>query len=233
MMRMRIYIESLNAEYREKLRARKLTRETIDSLASTVSRKYQQKKQAFKKVTVFMIAATILMILMTLLSLNALGGSMKAITFSFAVVAVMEILILAAVYYGVVTRVPRQFAQCLRKGYPELEMEYGYEQIIGGSLADKKNPQRFDFSLEIEDVFHLKNSEDLVVVGFAHGLIARGNSVFILNKDASSQKRTGAVVSAIEKGNGESARQAADCKVALKIQKGAELALTPGMHLYR
>lgn len=229
----RIYIESLNAEYREKLRARKLTRETIDSLASSVSRKYQQKKQAFKRVTFFMITATILMVLMTLLSPNAQGGSMKAIAFSLAAVLVMEILVLATVYCGVVTRVPRQFVQCLRKGYPELEMEYGYEQILDGSFADQKKPQQFDFSLKIEDVFRLKNSEDVVVVGFAHGMIARGNSVFILNEAASSQKRTGAVVTAIEKGNGEPAMQAADCRVALKIQKGAELALTPGMHLYR
>lgn len=229
----RIHIESLNAEYREKLCSRKLTRETIDSLASTVSRKYLQKKQAFKSVTFFMITATILMVLMMLLSPNAQGGSMKAIAFSLAAVLVMEILILAAVYYGVVTRVPRQFAQCLRKGYPELEMEYGYEQIIDGSFADQKKPQQFDFFLKIEDVFRLKNSKDVVVVGFAHGLIARGNSFFILNKDASSPKRAGAVVTAIEKGNEEPAMQAADCKVALKIQKGAELALAPGMHLYR
>lgn len=229
----RIYIESLNAEYREKLCARKLTRETIDSLASSVSRKYQQKKQAFKRVMVFMMAATVLMAFMMLLSPNAGGGSMKAIVFSLAAVLVMEILILAAVYHGVVTKVPRQFAQCLRKGYPELEMEYGYKQIIGGSLADKKNPQQFDFSLKIEDVFRLKNSEDVVVVGFAHGLIARGNSVFILNKDASSPKRAGAVVAAIEKGNWEPAMQAADCNVALRIQKGAEFILTPGMYIYR
>lgn len=229
----RIYIESLNAEYREKLCTRKLTRETIDSLASSVSWKYQQKKQAFKRVTFFMITATILMVLMMLLSPNAQGGSMKAIAFSFAVVLVMEILILAAVYYGIVTRVPRQFVRCLRKGYPELEMEYGYEQIIAGRFADKKNTQQFDFSLKIEDVFRLKNSEDIVVVSFAHGLIARGNSVFIMDKDALSPKRIGAVVAAIEKGNGEPAMQAADCKVALRIQKGTELALTPGMCLYR
>ena len=229
----RIYIESLEEEYRKKLCERKLTRETIDSLAGSISKKYLLQRRALKRVAVLLAVVTILMAAMSFFSPAARSGNMGAIVFSFAFVIVLEILILAGTYYVIVTRVPRQFSQCLQKGYPELMMEYGYEQILSGSLAERQGTRQLPLSLRIEDTFKLKNSEDIVVVGFVHGLIERGNPVMIVDRNDPSKEPAVAVVRAIEKADRKAVAQAADCNVALRIQKGAQLGLVPGMYLYR
>lgn len=227
-----IRLENLPEEYRKKLCARELTRETIASLAASVSDQYLLRKRTFKKVAVMLPALTLLMAVLTFFAPAAERGSINVILGSFGFTLLVEIVILAAVYFLTVTRVPRQFAKCLQKGYPELEIVYGYAQLTDGSLSNQSRPRQLPFSLQIEQVFALNNSEDVVVVGFVHGLIERGNSVLILDKNDPSGKRTAAIVSAVEKAD-RAVVQAADCNAALKIQKGAQLGLTPGMYLYR
>ena len=231
-----IHVENLSAEYRRKLCAGELTRETIERLASSISRQYLQRKRVFHWLVFLLPAMTVLMTALSAFAPAAQKGSMTVLWGATAFTVAAEFLILAVVYRLAVTRVPGQFARCLKKGYPELEMEYGYEQLTNGSLAGtiKKGPS---FSLLIEDTFRLKDSEDLIVAGFAHGLIEQGNSAFVdAGNDAENdagQKPLCVIVAALEKAGGKSARQAADCRVALRIQKGAALGLAPGMRLYR
>jgi hypothetical protein len=226
----RIYLENLPEEYRRKLCARQLTRETIDALACSVSEKCQLRRRGFRRAAILCTGAAVLVAVLTALS-PAAGGA-AALLWSFAAMVLMEALILAALYFLAVTRVPRQFVRCLKEGYPELEMVYAYEQLVDGTLAKKKRSQQLPFSLRIEDVFRLNGSGDIVVAGFAHGLIERGNSVWIIDRDDPARERVCAIVTAIEK-NGKGAAQAADCAAALRIRKGAELGLAPGMELYR
>lgn len=228
-----IRLESLPKEYREKLRARELTRETIDSLAGSISKKYQAQKRAFTTVAIILPAATILMAVLSLFAPAANAQTMPVVFGAVAFTVVAEIGILAVVYYGALVRVPRQFAASLKEGYPELTSVYGYEQLLNGSLAGKKASRQLPFSLEVEDTFNLKDSEDVVAVGFAHGLIERGNSVFIIDKNDPSHERACGIVSGIEKTGSEPVSQAADCKVGLRIQKGARLGVVPGVYLYR
>jgi len=228
----RIYIENLPAEYRRKLSAGELTRETVDSLARSVSKTYQLRRQGFKRAVIICAAIMVLMAVLMLFSPNAQHDSSKVMLYSLTFTGLMVFLILAASYFAAVTRLPRQFDRCLKKGYPELEILYGYEQLISGRLPDNNGTQT-SFSMEIEDTFRLQGSGDIVAAGFAHGLIERGNSVCIMDKNDPAKKQVYAIVTAIETGNQQPAAQAADCRAALRIQRGAALGLTAGMYLYR
>ena len=230
-----IYMENLPAEYQKKLCARALTRETIEGLAGSVSTKYMARRRIFRKLAVILPAMTVLMALLSLYAPAVRTGNVntKVLLGSYGFTVLVEILILVYVYFLSVVRVPRQFAKCLKKGYPELESLYGYEQLTNGSLIDNQAAQWPSFSLQIEDVFKLKNSEDCVAVGFAHGLIERGNYVRVLDTEQAAQPRGAALVSGIEIANGKAAEQAADCKAALRVRGGAGLGLAPGMYLRR
>ena len=131
----RIPIDNLPGEYREKLRNRGLTRETIAALAVSVSKTYLLRKRAFKKVAILLPVITIFMMALSFFAPATKRGSTAAIGWATVVTLLVEVFIMAVVYCLIVNRVPRQFAGCLKKGYPELEMEYGYEQITNGSLA--------------------------------------------------------------------------------------------------
>lgn len=230
---MRIYVENLEKEYQKKLCAHALSRETIDSLAASISDTFLLRKRVFKKLLILLPAGTLLIGALSLFAPAAQESDIAVLEGSFVFTVLVELLIMAFVYAFYVTRVPRQFARCLKKGYPELEMEYGYEQIVNGSLASNGGRKHPSFSLQIEDVFPLRDSGDIVVAGFAHGLIAKGNSVYIGDKTDASQKRAWALVTALEKTGRQAVAQAADCRVALRLQKGAQLGLKPGMCLYR
>lgn len=234
-MKVMVHIENLPQEYREKLCARKLTRATIDSLARSVSARYFQRKQALKRAILICTAVTVLLMLLTVFAPAAVQGniSVGAILFSFAAVMVIEAAALTLAYYVAVTRVPRQFDRCLQKGYPDLVMIYGYEMLTDGSLKEKKANGQTAFSLQIQGIFNLPDRDDVVVTGFTHGLIVRGNSVYIIDKADPAKGRQVALVTEIEKGPGKKVLQAADCKTALRIKDGKKLILEQGMYLYR
>lgn len=145
-MAVKIQVESLSKEYQEKLRGRTLTKGTIDRLATEISRKYLLQRKAFRRTAVFYAVIVVLLGLMTLLSPSAPEGSAKAILISLGFVAAVGIILFAVIYYAVVTRVPRQFAKCLKEGYPELEMLYGYDMIVSGSAAAGRPSQQMPFS---------------------------------------------------------------------------------------
>ena len=150
------------------------------------------------------------------------------------IVILMEVLILVLAYVAV-CRVPRQFSKCLKAGYPELVIKYGYEQIVSGSLAEPKPSRQLPFSMGIEDIFRLQDSDDIVVVGFVHGLIRKGNAVHIIDKNDPSKGHAVTVVSAIELTNKKKVLEAADCMAALRLKDGTKINmnLVPGMYLYR
>lgn len=232
-MAAKLHIESLSKEYRKKLCSRQLTRATIDSLAGQISRKYQELKRGFRLAAILCTAITLLLPVLTLFSPNAASADPAALLFAFFVSAVIEVLVLIFAYFAVLTRVPRQFDRCLRQGYPELSMLYGYEMLVNGSLTEKKPSQQLPFSLCIEEIFPLKDSQDLVVAGYGHGLITKGYSVYIMDKDDPSRHGTAALVTRIEKAPQKPAALAADCTMALQIKNGKQLGLKPGMYLYR
>ena len=229
-----IYIESLSKEYQRKLRERKLELQTIESLAASISKKHLQKKRALKKAALLCAIITILLAVMTVLAPTASAGSRAAMIFAFLIVILMEVLILVLAYVAV-CRVPRQFSKCLKAGYPELVIKYGYEQIVNGSLAEPKPSRQLPFSMGIEDIFRLQDSDDIVVVGFVHGLIRKGNAVHIIDKNDPSKGHAVTVVSAIELTNKKKVLEAADCIAALRLKDGTKINmnLVPGMYLYR
>jgi len=137
-----IYVENLSSEIRKNLCSGELTRETIEGLACSISEQYRQRERIFRKLVILLPAMTILMAVLTFFSPAAQKSNPKALVISYAFTIVVEMLILVIVRGLAVTRIPRQFARCLKKGYPELEPEFGYEQITNGSLADRKGSRQ-------------------------------------------------------------------------------------------
>lgn len=232
-MAVKIQVESLLKEYRKKLCERTLTKGTVERLAKEVSEKYLLQRKAFRRTVLLYAVIVILLAAMTFLSPAAVKGSVTAVIVSLGFLAALGIMIFSAVYFAVVTRIPRQFARCLKKGYPELEMLYGYEMIISGKAAVERKTQQMPFSMQIEDVFRLQDSDNIIVTGFANGMIAKGNSVFMIDKNDPHRRKAAAIVNRIETDGGKPAAQALDCYAALEIIDGGKYDLRAGMYLYR
>ena len=191
------------------------------------------QRKAFRRTVLLYAVIVILLAAMTFLSPAAVKGSVTAVIVSLGFLAALGIMIFSAVYFAVVTRIPRQFARCLKKGYPELEMLYGYEMIISGKAAVERKTQQMPFSMQIEDVFRLQDSDNIIVTGFANGMIAKGNSVFMIDKNDPHRRKAAAIVNRIETDGGKPAAQALDCYAALEIIDGGKYDLRAGMYLYR
>ena len=134
-----LYIENLSDEYRRKLCRRELREDEVASLAAFVSSKFFLHKKGYRLAVILLPTLTVLAAVMSYFSPAARKGNMTVIMWSFAFTLLLEALILVFVYHIAVTRVPRQFADCLKKGYPELCGKYGYERIIDGSLPNDKS----------------------------------------------------------------------------------------------
>ncbi len=228
-----IYYEKLSKEYKRKLISRELSVETVKSLAASISTRYSKQKRAFIAAAAICAAVTALMIIMLLMTPEHIRPDGAVILFILAVLIIMEVLIFSAIYLFVVTGVPRQFSKYLEKSYPELLSDYGYLAIINGTASEGGRFRQFPFSLYIDDIFHLENSSDIVVAGYAHGLIKAGFSVYLAEKSRSSKNHTALLVVAIESGYGTPVSEAADMNVALRIKEGKNYPIKKGMYLYR
>jgi len=228
----RIYVENLSAEYRRKLSTGQLTEKTIESLAGEVSDKYAMHRRSFRLAVYICLGISVLMVVLTLISPKGRSQDPMSMVYAFGFTFLAEALVLAITYRLAVTWVPHQFDRCLHKGYPQLVEQYGYTRLVEGSLSTARWSRQLPFSMQVEDVFKLRDSDDVVVVGYAHGLITRGNAVMITEKDDPAKERGVAIVTALEKRK-KPVAEAADCNVALQLHQGASLGVTAGMYLYR
>lgn len=230
---MAIHLDNLPVQYQKKLKNRELTKETIDSLASSVCRKYLLQKKRLKRVAILFSFLPLLMAILGLFGISTSDVNINVFLISCIFVLFLEWTLFIAIYYIAVTRVPRQFARCLRKGYPELEMTHGYELILNGSLANSFHSHQLPFSLYIENVLELKGCNDVVVTGFSHGFIRRNYSVYVNFKNDPPQIQNTFIVTRIEISPGVPALEATDCPVALRIKDGKSLPIRSGMYVYR
>lgn len=230
-MSLHIRLDNLPKEYQEKLRSRKMTQKSICSLAHAVSKKYRQQKRALLRIAAASFPVVFGMALLGIFSPTASEGNRSVMLFSCFTAWVFLQVLLAGIYQIAVTRVPRQFERCLKQGYPELTMVYGYETIRKGFPEESGSARQYPFFMYIEDVMELRNSGDVVVVGFAHGLINRNQSVFLLSPKGTEKEKQAAIVSGIETGPGQPAVRALDCHAALRIRDGKKMNLCAGMCL--
>lgn len=230
-MVIKLHLDSLSKEYQKKLSERKLTYETIFELAVSISKKYLLQKRLIIRIGLISAVMICAMAVMGICSPSASRANPAIILLSCAAAYFLELCVLFFLYFAAVTRIPRQFSNCLKKGYPELSMSLGYEAIVSGSLSSSSC--QLPFSLMIEDIFNLQGCNDVVVTGFVHGLIRKNCSVHVLNRHASPSVHLVSIVTAIETAPGASAYEAADCRAALRLQDGKDLNLQQGMYLYR
>ena len=132
-----IYVENLSAECRRRLCARTFTREEVAQLAASLSSVYQLRKRTFRWMIVLLPGMTVLMAVLSYFSPAARAGDMTVTLCSFGFTLLVEIPILAIVWVLAVTRMPRQFARYLKKDYPELVPQFGYEEIVSGELVPR------------------------------------------------------------------------------------------------
>lgn len=232
-MGIHLHLDNLPIQYQKKLRNHELTQETIASLASSISRKYMLQKRTWKRLIVIFSFIPLILAVLGLFGRSSSDADPTIFVLSCIVALLIELLIFVIIYFIAVARIPRQFARCLKKGYPELEMIYGYEVIVDGRLGNSLSSHHLPFSLCIEEVFELNNSNDIVVTGFSHGLIHRNQSVYVTCKNISPKNRKALIVSGIETAPNTSSTEAADCHVALMLKNGKSIPLYPGMYLYR
>lgn len=232
-MGIRIHLDHLPIQYQNKLKSRQLSKETIESLATSVSEKYLRQKKLLKRIAVWFSFLPLILALLGLFGASSANVNNHVFLLSCMFALLLEWVLLIAIYYLAVTRVPRQFSRCLKKGYPELEMTYGYEVIVDGSLVNPFFSHQLPFSLYIENVLELNDCHDVVITGFAHGLIRRNTSVYITNRKNPPKKQPAFIVTGIEIASGIPALEAADCPVALRIKDGKTLPVCSGMYAYR
>lgn len=227
----RIHIESLSKEYRDKLKNRELSKASIESLFYSISEKYYLRRTKSLYLVIILCVLALFMNISTLL----MTKQEINLPFIFFVVLLPSIAISGIVffvYHIAVLRVPKQFAKCLEIGYPELVMQYGYEAIKNAKKTSKPSNQP-RFVLSVQDTFHLKDCNDLVVVGFAQGIISYGTEVFLSETMDRTAEQHKVRITAIETGPGKSVKEASDCHVALRVAKGNFYNIKEGSVLYR
>lgn len=232
-MGIRLHLDNLPSQYQKKLKSRGLTKETIDSLASSISHKYVLQKNTLKRTATVFSFIPFFLALLGLFGTSGTGADMTVFILSCMFALVMELVIFVGIYFIAVTRVPRQFSRCLKTGYPELEMIYGYEAITDGSLITPHHSRQFSFYLYVENVLDLKDCNYIVVTGFAHGLIQRNHSVCIACGSDPSPHHDALMVTGIETASGTPSAEASDCPAALRLKNGKSASVRPGMYLYR
>lgn len=226
----RLYIESLSKEYCNKLKNRQLSKTSIEQLFRTISEKYHLRR---KRMLPLMIIVSVLMLFMggSTLMMMQHEITVQMVGYVFLLPCFVTVALIVFVYHISVLRVPKQFAKYLEIGYPELVMQYGMEAIKNA----KKMPYPDNhphFVLSVRDVFHLKEGNDLIVAGVAQGMITCGQEVFLSETADRTSAQHKVRITGIETGPGKAAKQAADCHVALKIEKGNFYEIKAGSVLY-
>ncbi len=82
--------------------------------------------------------------------------------------------------------------------------------------------------LGVRDKFALKESEDLVVVGLLQGTVRVGDALYLTNCGEDEEELFLTTVLAIELGPSKPAKEATDCHVALRLEKGTHFKMKKG-----
>lgn len=228
----RIYVESLSKEYCNKLKNRQLSKTSIESLFDSISKKYHQRRKMMFFLTIMVCVVMLFMSISTLMMTHP-----ENITPLFAGCVILlpclaTVAILVFVYFIAVSRVPKQFDRYLKIGYPEMVIQYGYEAMKNAKKASRQSTTRPRFVLSVTEVFHLKEGNDLIVMGLTQGTIVCGMEVFLSETTERTATQHKVRITGIETGSGKSASQASDCHVALRIEKGNFYNIKQGSVLY-
>ena len=87
------------------------------------------------------------------------------------------------------------------------------------TMEQKQSPQEESFVYGVEDVFRLKDSNDLVVVGIVKGTVKPGMAVYVSNIGDDNNVTLLTTVQGLEI-QGKPVETATDCPVALRLQMG-------------
>ena len=92
-------------------------------------------------------------------------------------------------------------------------------------------PQEENFVYGVEDVFHLKDTDDLVVVGIVRGTVKPGMAVYISNIGDDNNSTLLTTVQGLEI-QGKTVEKATNCPVALRLQMGSKSNIKIGSVVY-
>lgn len=104
------------------------------------------------------------------------------------------------------------------------------EKPMEKALAEKESSP--NFAMGVQDVFHLRDTQDLVVVGWVRGTVHTGDAVYVSHPGADNDKILLTTIVAMEINVGMSAAEASDCNVGLRIENGSLYEIRKGAVLY-
>lgn len=97
---------------------------------------------------------------------------------------------------------------------------------------EKEKTENPSFLLGVQDVFGLKESEDMVVVGRLEGRVCTGDAVYLSSPGVDEDSVFLTTVKGIEINVNTPAQEAADCHVALRIENGRQYPIRKGTVLF-
>ncbi len=235
---MKIYIERLPSETVNNIKNRVYTREELDKLHAMVKKKDSNKRRGYRRACIIMTAS--LLLIMALSVPMATPPLMWAI----ALTAGICVLLFITIKILAVDVIRRQFLKALKKGYPEWLGLYGAHSFSAHSdryenspTADSGQvwlnkgvpaeqihqkelpPMNERFTFVIDDMFSLRGTVGLVVVGFVQGTVKKGTLAYILFPEYGTVRETTILDMELRRKNGhfQKAKSATDCHVSLLI----------------
>lgn len=98
-------------------------------------------------------------------------------------------------------------------------------------FGKKKNEVVENFVMGVEDTFKLINSDDIIAVGKVKGKVKVGSAIYISNLGDDDTPVSLSTVLGIEI-NGKAVSEAADTKLAVKVENGSKLSMKTGSVLF-
>ncbi len=111
-------------------------------------------------------------------------------------------------------------------------MGFFSKKISKGINTSNNSQSPQSFVMGVLDVFQLLNSKDLVVVGHVKGTVSVGAAVYASNVGDDDGQIFLTTVLGIETGPNQTTKEATDCTVGLKLEKGKSYPFKKGTVLY-
>lgn len=106
------------------------------------------------------------------------------------------------------------------------------EKRVQNKVESNVQENTQDMVLGVLDTFQLLNTDDLVVIGKVKGTIHVGDAVYLSNLGEDGGKIFLTTIKGIETGPGVAAKEASDCQIGLRLEKGKLHNIKKGTVLY-
>lgn len=115
----RIYAENLSSEIKKGMKEWKYSAEELEQIYASIMKRRSVLMKGFKRAAIIMGAVVVLLVLLTVTSLNKMPGNPVVALVSVLSVVPICGLVLVIMKFGFVDRVRNQFMSLMKKYYPQ------------------------------------------------------------------------------------------------------------------